>query len=196
MAQLCTMWWEACRPNLQQDHETVLWANTLYWSMLHKWEDVAEGSLGCIELFEIEQLIARDVIVWGRSVAEFIDLWLGAKVNSGIGLSYRTPTWLAGRYDNPMPELTLAQGIYEFGYWLFGGIVWRVFKGQCHEILLALHSSSIPDPLPFLIVQYMYRNIWILCKWCYLPLAKKPFNFEWMWYRGLRICPSWASFNF
>jgi hypothetical protein len=36
--------------------------------------DVAEGSLGGNELFEIEQLIARDVLVWGRSVAEFIDL--------------------------------------------------------------------------------------------------------------------------
>ncbi len=47
-------------------------------------------------------------------VAEFIDPWLGDKVNSGIGLSHRP----ANRYDNSMPELTLSpqSGIYEFGY--------------------------------------------------------------------------------
>ncbi len=45
-----------------------------------------------------------------KTVAEFIDLWLGDKVNSGIGLSYwpASPCSLAGGYDNPMPELTLS----------------------------------------------------------------------------------------
>ncbi len=44
------------------------------------------------------------------AVAEFIDPWLGDKVNSGIGLSYRTasPCSLAGRYNNPMPELAIS----------------------------------------------------------------------------------------
>jgi hypothetical protein len=54
------------------------------------------------------------------TLAEFIDTDWGDKVNSGIG-SY----WLArlhrtaGRYDNPILELTLSpqSGIYEFGYW-------------------------------------------------------------------------------
>jgi hypothetical protein len=43
-------------------------------------------------------------------VSEFIDPSLGEKVNSGIGLSYRPARihGLAGRYDNPMPELTLS----------------------------------------------------------------------------------------
>ncbi len=42
-------------------------------------------------------------------LAEFVDPWLGNKVNSGIGLSCRpvSPGSLAGRYNNPMPELTL-----------------------------------------------------------------------------------------
>ncbi len=49
-------------------------------------------------------------------VVEFIDPWLGDKVNSDKGLSYR-PARLhvqAGRYDNRMPELTLSpqSGIY------------------------------------------------------------------------------------
>ncbi len=41
---------------------------------------------------------------------EFIDPDWGDKVNSGIGLSYRPARlhWLADRYDNPMPELTLS----------------------------------------------------------------------------------------
>ncbi len=45
--------------------------------------------------------------------AELIGPWLGDKVNSSIGLSYRpaSPCSLAGRYDNPMPELS---------YWLAG----------------------------------------------------------------------------
>ncbi len=44
------------------------------------------------------------------SVAEFIDPWLGDKVNSGIGLSYwpASSCSLTGRYDNLMPELTLS----------------------------------------------------------------------------------------
>jgi hypothetical protein len=42
-------------------------------------------------------------------VAEFIDPWLGDKVNSGLGLSYRNARlYMAGRYDNPMPELILS----------------------------------------------------------------------------------------
>ncbi len=37
--------------------------------------------------------------------------WLGDKVNSGKGLSYwHAMQALAGRYDNPMPELTLSPG--------------------------------------------------------------------------------------
>ncbi len=44
-----------------------------------------------------------------KTVAEFIDPWMGYKVNSGIGLSYcpASTCSLAGRY-NPMPELTLS----------------------------------------------------------------------------------------
>jgi hypothetical protein len=45
------------------------------------------------------------------TVAEFIDPDWGDKVNSGpMGLSYRPARlhWLAGRFDNPMPELTLS----------------------------------------------------------------------------------------
>ncbi len=41
------------------------------------------------------------------SVSEFIDPWLGEKVNAGIG----TPDYMAGGpagYDNPMPGLTLS----------------------------------------------------------------------------------------
>ncbi len=53
-------------------------------------------------------------------VAEFINPDWGDKVNFGIGLSYRPARLhgLAGRYDNPMPELTLSpqSEIYEFGY--------------------------------------------------------------------------------
>jgi hypothetical protein len=42
--------------------------------------------------------------------AEFIDPWLGDKVNSGIGLSYRpaSPWSLSGRYNNPMQEVALS----------------------------------------------------------------------------------------
>jgi hypothetical protein len=42
-------------------------------------------------------------------VAEFIDPDWGDKVNSGTGLPYRSARLhgLAGRYDNPIPELTL-----------------------------------------------------------------------------------------
>ncbi len=46
-----------------------------------------------------------------RTVAEYIDPWLGDKVNSGIGLSYRSASHVcspARRYDNTMPELTLS----------------------------------------------------------------------------------------
>jgi hypothetical protein len=55
------------------------------------------------------------VYLWTRvryksTVAEFIDPWLGDEVNPGMGLTYRpaNPCSLAGRYDNPMPELTLS----------------------------------------------------------------------------------------
>ncbi len=43
-------------------------------------------------------------------VAKFIDPWLEDKVNSGIELSYRPASHssLTGRYDNPVPELTLS----------------------------------------------------------------------------------------
>jgi hypothetical protein len=43
------------------------------------------------------------------TVAEFINPDWGDKVNSGIGLSYRPARLhgLTGRYNNPMPELTL-----------------------------------------------------------------------------------------
>ncbi len=43
-------------------------------------------------------------------VAEFIDPDWGDKFNSGKGLSYRPARLhgLAGRYDNPMPKLTLS----------------------------------------------------------------------------------------
>ncbi len=45
-------------------------------------------------------------------VAEFIDPWLGDKVNSGLGLSYRNARlYMAGRYDNPMPELILSPSL-------------------------------------------------------------------------------------
>jgi hypothetical protein len=53
------------------------------------------------------------------TVAELIDPDWGVEVNSGIGLSYRPARLhgLTGRYDNPMPELTILQSlIYEFGY--------------------------------------------------------------------------------
>ncbi len=35
---------------------------------------------------------------------------MGGKVDPDIGLSYRSARlhWLAGRYDNPMPEITLS----------------------------------------------------------------------------------------
>ncbi len=68
------------------------------------------------------------------SVGEFIDPWLGDKVNSGIGLLYRPASLcsLACRCDNLMPELTISScqgwGIYEIGYcpsvhscWCFSG---------------------------------------------------------------------------
>ncbi len=44
------------------------------------------------------------------SIPEFIDPDWGDKVNSGIGLLYRPARLhgVAGRYDNPMPELTLS----------------------------------------------------------------------------------------
>jgi hypothetical protein len=47
------------------------------------------------------------------AVGEFINPWLGDKVDSGIEFSYPArqpmlPCSLAGRYDNPMPELTLS----------------------------------------------------------------------------------------
>ncbi len=46
------------------------------------------------------------------SAPEFIDVWLGDKVNSGIGLLYRPAShyvaWRACQYDNPVPELTLS----------------------------------------------------------------------------------------
>ncbi len=44
--------------------------------------------------------------------------WLGGKVNSGIGLSYRPAILhdMAGQYDNAMPESTLSPiRDYEFG---------------------------------------------------------------------------------
>ncbi len=46
----------------------------------------------------------------GGPVAEFIDPDWGDKVNSGMGLSYWPARlhWPAGRYNNPMPELTLS----------------------------------------------------------------------------------------
>jgi hypothetical protein len=45
------------------------------------------------------------------TVVEFIDPDWGDKVNSGIGLSYRPARLhgLAGRYDNPLPELNYPQ---------------------------------------------------------------------------------------
>ncbi len=44
------------------------------------------------------------------TVSEFIDQWLGDKVNSGIGLTDRpaSPCSMAGRDDNTMPELSLS----------------------------------------------------------------------------------------
>ncbi len=47
-------------------------------------------------------------IVW--PVAQFVDADWGDEVYSGIGLPYRPARLrgLAGRYDNPMPELTLS----------------------------------------------------------------------------------------
>jgi hypothetical protein len=64
----------------------------------------------------------RQIVVVGRAVwaehlctglyisPEFIDLDKGDKVNSGIGLAYRSasPSSLADWYDNPMPELTFS----------------------------------------------------------------------------------------
>ncbi len=45
-----------------------------------------------------------------NSVASFIVSDFGDKVDSGIGLSYRSAKLhrLAGRYDNPMPESTIS----------------------------------------------------------------------------------------
>jgi hypothetical protein len=57
------------------------------------------------------QAVTRRLLSCLISVAEFIDLCLGDKVDSGIGLPYRpaSPCSLAGRwYDNPMPKLTLS----------------------------------------------------------------------------------------
>jgi hypothetical protein len=44
-----------------------------------------------------------------KSCGQIHSLWLGEPMYS-----------LAGRYDNPMPELTLSPQVrdYEFGYWL------------------------------------------------------------------------------
>ncbi len=53
------------------------------------------------------------------SVAEFIDLWLGDKVNFGIGLSYRPAShvaWRAGTIIYAGVDFIPQSGIYEFGY--------------------------------------------------------------------------------
>ncbi len=64
------------------------------------------------------------------AVAEFIDPWLGDKVDSGTGLSYRpaSPCSLPGRYDNLMPESNLSPQLGsmnsatgELGEWRGGG---------------------------------------------------------------------------
>ncbi len=52
-------------------------------------------------------------------VAEFIDPWLGDKVNSGIGLLYRgTPGYMAGGLQQPYAGVDFIpqSGICEFGY--------------------------------------------------------------------------------
>ncbi len=64
-------------------------------------------------------------------VAKFIDLWLGDKVNSSIGLSYRHERlhgWRAGRYKNPMSELTLSpsQGSMNPAIVLYSLCIWAL----------------------------------------------------------------------
>jgi hypothetical protein len=57
--------------------------------------------------------------VTSTTAAEFLVPDWGDKVNSGIGFSYRPAGLhrLAGRYDNPMPELTISPQVSdrEFG---------------------------------------------------------------------------------
>ncbi len=72
-----------------------------------------------IEILGPEMSTSEASSIWAQkvmhshtvTVAEFIDPWLEDKVYSGIALSYchaRLHTWLEGRYDNLMPELTLS----------------------------------------------------------------------------------------
>jgi hypothetical protein len=69
--------------------------------MLLKWESFVDES------FVDESFIFKES---SSTLAEFIDPDWGVKVNSGIGLSYRHARLhgLTGRYDNPMPELTIS----------------------------------------------------------------------------------------
>jgi hypothetical protein len=79
-----------------------------------------KGFLICEEMHKYLVIYEDFFFFFISAVAKFrVPDWED-KVNSDIGLSYR-PTRLcslAGRYENPMPELTLSppDRDYEFGY--------------------------------------------------------------------------------
>jgi hypothetical protein len=61
-------------------------------------------------LTSLQQLDSSLSVSFRTPVAEFKDPWLGDKVNSGIGLSYRPASHVASvpvQQNNPLPELTL-----------------------------------------------------------------------------------------
>ncbi len=62
------------------------------------------------------------------TVVELIDPWLGDKVNSGIGLSYR-PANLLAREPLAGVDFILRSGIFEFGYWWLPHS-WRQYWSQ------------------------------------------------------------------
>ncbi len=82
-------------------------------------------------------------------VAKFIVPDRRDKVDSGIALSYRPARlyWLAGRYDNPMPETTLSPPPrdYEFGYWYLYTVNWWETIGfeQLHELKVLSSEEAL-----------------------------------------------------
>jgi hypothetical protein len=80
---------------------SVSWAGAS--SLLEPWGQIIRPWLGDKVNYGIGLALLEP---WGQILRS----WLGDNVNSGIGLSNRPASLcsLAGRYDNPMPELTLS----------------------------------------------------------------------------------------
>ncbi len=81
------------------------WILILRIASIDNWNTIVDGKLKIFCFAQKAEL--------GENYSRIHRSMTGDKVNSGIELSYRpvSPCSLAGRYDNPMPELTLSPSL-------------------------------------------------------------------------------------